>query len=104
MQSYPGSPIHTIFDNDISGHLYDIRTACMKANKNLRIHKDQNEFIFQLNNRSFSLPKEKVSLTNFRKESGLRSNIRVHKASGKDFNEMIMERAKQQLNRAMKIR
>jgi hypothetical protein len=104
LQHYSSSLIHTLFDNDISGHLYDIRTACMKANKNLKIHKDQNEFNFQLTNSSFSLPKVNVSLTNFRKESGLRSNIRVHKAKGKDFNEMLVERAKQQLNRTMKIR
>ena len=103
LQNYSNSLIHPIFDNDISGHLYDIRTACMKANKDLRIHKDQNAFNFQLNNSSFSLPKGKVSLTNFRKESGLRSNIRVHKAKGKDFNEMLMERARQQVNQSIKI-
>jgi len=104
IQNYSSSQIHTLFDNDISGHLYDIRTACMKANKNLSIHKEQNEFNFKLNNSSFSLPKENVSLTNFRKESGLRSNIRVHKAKGKDFNEMLVERAKRQTNRSIKIR
>lgn len=104
LQNYSNSQIHTLFDNDISGHLYDIRAACMKANKDLRIHKDQNEFNFKLNNSSFSLPKENVSLTNFRKESGLRSNIRVHKAKGKDFNEMLVERAKQEVSRSIKIR
>ena len=104
IQNYSSSQIHTLFDNDISGHLYDIRAACMKANRNLSIHKDQNEFNFQLNNSSFSLPKEKVSLTNFRKESGLPSNIRVHKAKEKDFNEMLTERAKQQMNRSIIIR
>lgn len=102
---FPASQFHTLFDNDISGHLYDIRTACMKANKELKIYNDQEDYKFQYNNRSsFSIPKEQVSLTNFRIASGLRSTIRVHKAKGKDFNEMVMDRVHQEKERTLRIR
>ena len=102
---YSATQIHTLFDTDLSGHLYDIRTACMKANKELKIYNDHEDYKFQYNNRSsFSIPKEQVSLTNFRKASGLRSTIRVHKAKGKDFNEMVMERSHQEKERTLRIR
>lgn len=103
MNHYPESHVNTLFDNDLSGHFYDIRTACIKANKALKIYHDQCVYKFQYNNRSsFALPEEKVSLSNFRKESRLRSGIRVHKAEGKDFNEMLMERTQQHESRTFK--
>ncbi len=105
MSHYPGSHVNTLFDNDLSGHLYDIRTACMKANKTLKIYHDRGVYKFHYNNRSsFTIPEEKISLTNFKKAGGIRSNIRVHKAKGKDFNEMVMERANQEKERTLRIR
>ena len=105
VEDYPASQLHALYDNDLSGHLYDIRTACMKANKDLKIYTDHADYKFLYNNRSsFSIPKEQVSLTNFRKASGIRSTIRVHKAKGKDFNEMVLERAHQEKERPLRIR
>ena len=90
---HPNARIHTIFDNDLSGHLYDIRTACKKANKDLKIYQDEGIYKFVYNNRSTcTLNKDQVSLNNFRKASHIRSDIPVHKAKGKDFNEMVIER------------
>ncbi|MDZ7606502.1 MAG: toprim domain-containing protein [Cyclobacteriaceae bacterium] len=90
---HPNALVHTLFDNDLAGHLYDIRTACMKENRSLLIRKDGDTVHFSTDSKSFSLPAARVSLTNFRLESGLRPDIRVHKAQGKDFNEMVMNRA-----------
>ena len=99
LTGYPNSKINTIFDNDLSGHLYDIRTACMKSNKALKIYHDQGEYKFFFNHqKTFILPKHQVSLTNFRKASGLKTYITAHKAKGKDFNEMVMERMKLKKN------
>lgn len=101
---YPGSNVNTLFDNDLSGHLYDIRTAYMKANKALKIYLDQGVYKFQYNHRSsFALPEEKFSLTNFRKESRLRPGIKVHKAKGKDFSEKVMERNQLNQNQGIKL-
>ena len=45
------------------------------------------------NSRStFTLIKKQVSLTNFRKASNIRSDIKVHKSKGKDFSEMSVDR------------
>lgn len=92
LNAYPQTMIHTIFDNDLSGHLYDIRTACMKDNKILQIRKNGNKLYFDLDKQSIVLKEHLVSLTNFRKESGLRPEIRVHKPNEKDFNEMLVQR------------
>jgi hypothetical protein len=104
LQAYPKTMIHTVFDNDLNGHLYDIRTACMKENKNLGIHKEGNQLKFILDKQSIVLPENLVSLTNFKKESGLRPNIRVHKPKEKDFNEMLLQQAKNDIKNSIKIR
>ncbi len=93
LKQHPNALIHTLFDNDLAGHLYDIRTACMKENRSLLIRKDGDTVHFSMDNKSFPLSSSRVSLTNFRQVSGLRPDIRVHKAQGKDFNEMVMSRA-----------
>ncbi len=94
ISKFPNSRIHTIFDNDLSGHLYDIRAACMKANKDLQVFYKQGGFEFNYHNKNkFTLNKDQVSLTRFRKETGIRTQISVHKAKEKDFNEMLLDKS-----------
>ena len=100
LRQHPRARIHTIFDNDLSGHLYAIRTACKKANKDLKIYHDEGMFKFVYHNKAtFMLERDQVSLTNFRRLSNMRDEIRVHKARGKDFNEMLMPRTSAIVNR-----
>jgi hypothetical protein len=103
INAYPHTLIHTLFDNDLSGHLYDIRTACMKENKNLQIQKTGNQIQFELDKKSLVLPEHLVSLSSFRKESGLRPDIRVHKATEKDFNEMLLDRIQKEQQKSIKM-
>ena len=92
IHQFPQSKLYSLFDNDLSGHLFDIRLACMKAGKALQISQKGNIIQFQVKGRNFDLSKSEVSLINFRKASGIYPQIRALKAKGKDFNEMLLER------------
>jgi hypothetical protein len=104
INAYPHTLIHTLFDNDLSGHLYDIRTACMKDNKNLQIQKTGNKLHFKMDKKSLVLSDHLVSLTNFKKVSGIRPDIRVHKPKGKDFNDILQRRNRDDVKGSIKIR
>jgi hypothetical protein len=104
INAYPHTLIHTLFDNDLSGHLYDIRAACMKDNKNLQIQKTGNKLHFKMDKKCLVLQDHLVSLTNFKKVSGLRPDIRVYKSKEKDFNEMLLHRDRYDVKGSIKIR
>jgi len=92
LRFFPQARIHTLFDNDLSGHLYDIRVAAMHNNKELSLRKDDDRIHFILNQKKITLPVSEVCLTRIRKEMGIRPKVTVHKPSGKDFNEMLQQR------------
>jgi hypothetical protein len=104
INAFPESKLYTLFDNDLAGHLFDIRLACMKAGKNLEIAQKGDIIQFKVKERNFDLSKSEVSLINFRKASGIHPRIRALKATGKDFNEMLNERTNQQYNRSFRGR
>src|SRR5690606_8347972 len=84
---YPHAKPQTIFDNDITGKLYDIRIAAIQMKKELSISKQPDDVVFTLQGKDpFSLPSSKVSLRAFCEASGLRPDVRAHKSEGKDFN------------------
>lgn len=86
---YPHATVHTIFDNDLAGHLYDIRVAAIKDNQSMTIKRDNDTIEFALKKGNFKLHIAEVSLTNFRNITKLRPTVKAHKSEGKDFNEML---------------
>lgn len=95
---YPCASVHTCFDNDLNGNLYDIKVYNIIANKELQIKedKDKGTIIFKTPTIEFSIPKDEVSLSKFREAKGAAHNftpMTVHKAEKecKDFNEVLMK-------------
>lgn len=88
----PKAKIHTIFDNDFSGRMYDIFLAGIKANKEISIRKHQESIRFELKKGTFEIPMDQISLAKFERTTGIRSGVRAHKSNGKDFNEMLQNR------------
>ncbi len=86
---FPHATVHTIFDNDLAGHLFDIRVTAIKENLSLNIKRNNDTVEFELKKCNFKLPIEEISLTNFRKVTKLRPSVKAHKSDGKDFNEML---------------
>lgn len=92
IKAYPSTKIHTIFDNDFSGRMYDIFLAGIKANKEISIRKHQESVRFELKKGAFEIPVAQISLARFERVTGIRSGVRAHKSKGKDFNEMLQNR------------
>jgi hypothetical protein len=92
LKVFPQAKINTLFDNDLSGKLYDIYLAGIKANKELHIRKTGDAIQFELKKGIFEIPVDQVSLSRFERITGIRSGIRPIKAHGKDFNEMLQKR------------
>lgn len=91
---FPDAKLHAAFDNDLNGQLYTIRLSAIKAQKPLMVSRQlaQNNILFELSHKQFTLPLDNLSLEAFKKESGLRPLVRQHKSQGKDFNEMLQQR------------
>ena len=92
LKAYLRAKLHTIFDNDFSGRMYDIYLASLKVNKEISIRKNKDSVQFELTNGTFSIPIDQISLARFERITGIRSGIRSHKSKGKDFNEMLQNR------------
>lgn len=98
---------HTAFDNDYQGKMYDIAMAIHVTDKNVPLpQKLADSLLFKVDEKSFEIPMDKVSLASFEKASGIRSGITVHKAIGesngrafKDFNDIIHPKNAPQTNK-----
>ncbi|MDL2297323.1 DUF3991 and toprim domain-containing protein [Bacteroidales bacterium OttesenSCG-928-B11] len=102
---FPNAKLNTAFDNDINGRLYDIRTYAIAHGKNVGITKKEGEYQFIVGAKTFTLPEDKVSLENFRENSGFRKGaLVVHKAANnmKDFNEVLKTKNQQSHKPGMK--
>jgi hypothetical protein len=104
LNHFPQAKINTGYDNDINGKLYDIITYGIAINKDIKVSKDGDNYLFKWNGKELKMNKEDVSLTNFRQKSGLKNKFgEVHKPNGgKDFNE-VLKNGGQSLNRGMKV-
>lgn len=93
--AYPTATPVLHFDNDITGVMYDIRAAAIKAGKVMRSTTGNGEVIFYMNDKQFSVPADQLSYNQFIKASGLtseaRPNVIIEKAPGdfKDWNEVL---------------
>ena len=101
IKQYPSAKLYGIFDNDISGILYSIRVAAIKESQSIRINKE-NEFIsFELEkkDKSFKIPIDNLSFTEFKNQSGLRPRFTVIKPKNfKDFNQMLKAQKNEAVN------
>ena len=89
LKAFPDSKCHTIFDNDFSGKMYDILFACVKSKREIVMRKKNESVVFELKKGIFEIPANQISLFKFERLTGIRSGVRTHKATGKDFNEML---------------
>ena len=93
VEHYANAKVHTGFDSDANGHLYDIKVACLLAGKELQITQDRakENYSFEVNGKKFSIGAGELSLNKFKALSGLRPDMKVHKAPGEanDFNEVL---------------
>ena len=93
--AYPAATPVLHFDNDITGVMYDIRAASIKAGKVLRTTTANGEVVFHMNDKQFSVPADQLSYNQFIQASGLNSEARpkvgIEKAPGefKDWNEVL---------------
>lgn len=98
---------HTAFDNDYQGKMYDIAMAAHISGKNVPLpQKLTDSLLFKVDDKSFEIPMDKISLASFERASGIRSKVVVHKAIGesngraiKDFNDIIHPKNVPQANR-----
>ena len=99
--TYPHAAFHSGFDNDLNGHIYDIKTEALLAQREIAIKKNPTTGNIDVhfgitregqNPRVFSYKESELSLAKFRKESQIRGgNLIVHKPKSgfKDFNEVL---------------
>lgn len=98
LASFPLSTPVLHFDNDINGVMYDCRTACIIAGKELRVAKAGNDTLnFNVGEKAFSLPIEGFTYGKFRDAAGIRPDLVVEKAPSqfKDWNDVIITSMKQ---------
>lgn len=95
--TYPQATAVLHFDNDITGVMYDIRAASIKAGKTLRSTTGNDSVVFYLDDKQFSVPADQLSYNKFIMASGLysadRPNVVIEKAPGdfKDWNEVLQK-------------
>ncbi|MHA6250074.1 DUF3991 domain-containing protein [Pontibacter sp. CAU 1760] len=104
LEHWPQAAKRTLFDNDYQGRVYDIVLATAIAGKESSFRKEADSLQFTVGDRKFELPVSKLSLSAFERESGIRSGLHVHKASGvKDFNDLIRPSNAQKKSVAVKL-
>ena len=100
LDHFKNATVHSIADNDINGHLYDIKIHSHMAKQEVKITKKENgDILFKTTKNEFVIPKEEVSIERFRKESNTVAPLRVHKTKeGKDYNELLKISKTQKVN------
>lgn len=93
--AYPEATPVLHFDNDITGVMYDIRAAAIKAGKTLRSTTANGEVCFHYGDKQFTVPADNLSYNQFIKAANLHSEdrpkVKIEKAPGdfKDWNEVL---------------
>ena len=104
LEHWPQAAKRTLFDNDYQGRVYDIVLATAIAGKESSFRKESDSLHFTVSEKKFEIPVSKLSLSTFERESGIRSGLHVHKASGaKDFNDLIHPPTAQKKSVAVKL-
>lgn len=93
---YPQAKVHTCFDNDLNGNLYDIKVSGIISNTEVTIKENKDDVLFKTKGREFTINKNDVSLESFREKSKIIAPMISHKAEkAKDFNEILMKQHEQ---------
>lgn len=105
IEQFPEARLHDCFDNDLAGNLYGIRLAAIAENKNLSVSKNDNTYHFSVNGKAFSIPSEKLSLSEFYKNVPGRFVVSARKAPDgfKDWNDFILDKRMTPLTTATKV-
>lgn len=92
LKQFPNAKLHDAFDNDIAGNIYSVRLAAIAENKSLKISKKDDIYEFVVNERSFSLKSEDVSLKSFYANVSSRRPVKSDKAPPgyKDWNDYVL--------------
>ena len=91
VKAYPNAKLHSAFDNDLHGHLYDIRLAAVVYQMKLGVERKEGQIRFSFGSRQFSMPEDQVSLANFRKLANWKRPLISHKSKTGDFNDDLKE-------------
>ncbi len=107
IKHYPNAKPILLFDNDLNGHMYDIRALCLSLDIQMKAKLDNksNIITFSLDRvstnkqQTFSIEADKLSLNTFLTESNLRINnneLAVMKPNNghKDWNELLFQEQK----------
>lgn len=77
---YPSARFHMCFDNDLQGHMYDIRVACILEGRTLMKIESPVSVKYTLDGKQFEIPKKELNYSRFKKESGcVRISLYIHK-------------------------
>lgn len=77
---FPSARFHLCFDNDLQGHMYDIKVACILEGRTLRKSETQDTVKYNLDGREFEIPKTELTYTRFKTESRrVRIALYIHK-------------------------
>ena len=78
---YPQAKVHTCFDNDLNGNLYDIKVSGIISNTEMTIKENKDDVLFKTKGREFTINKNDVSLESFREKD-------VYKRQPKEFTQL----------------
>jgi hypothetical protein len=88
---YPTAMYHSCFDNDFNGNLFDIQTACILSKKTYTFKKIKQLIFCKIGDKEITIPEANFNYQTFKELSGLRPNLKVHRAkNAKDFNDMLI--------------
>lgn len=88
-----------LFDKDINGHMYDIRTIALMSNTKIQARIGQDKVDFDVEGKKFSIDHKDISASRFSEVSGIQipaSKMMVYKPKEdvKDWNELTMTEIK----------
>lgn len=94
LKEYPLARINTAYDNDVAGHIFDVRTymAALGRDLNVFLKKDTNQVEFRFGNKTITIPQDELNLNKFKEESGIHKKFgTVYKSQEgtKDWNEQL---------------
>lgn len=92
LKQFPNATLHDCFDNDTMGKIYGIRMAAIAENRDLSISKKGNTYSLKVNDKCFELSEDKLSLTEYYKNTGNSYLVKNSKAPAdfKDWNDVVL--------------
>ena len=77
---FPSARFHLCFDNDLQGHMYDIKVSCILENRTLQKTETDDSIRYNLDGKIFEILKNELTYTRFKQESKcVRISLFIHK-------------------------